>query len=273
MRLKARTVALQTHCRYGSGRIQVHEDEPMSQHALAEAVTTPNWVRDEVILALDLYLRRRTRLPGKQNPEVVELSALLRRLPVHSGRVMAANFRNPESVAFKIQNLASLDPSHPGAGFDRRGKVTEAVWNELGAQPDKVAALAAAIRAAANAPEDVASPEPDEDDVEAQEGKLLYRLHRRRERSGRLIDRVKDRARAAGEMHCRICGFDFGRTYGALGEGFIEAHHVVPLSAAAERRTRAEDLILVCSNCHSMLHRKRPWGMPDELRAIVDEHR
>lgn len=37
----------------------------------------------------------------------------------------------------------------------------------------------------------VAVLEADEDDVEAPEGKLLYRMHRHRERSSQLVDRLK----------------------------------------------------------------------------------
>jgi hypothetical protein len=38
---------------------------------------------------------------------------------------------------------------------------------------------------------------------------------------------------AAKKKHgflCQICKFDFGRAYGPLGEGYIEAHHLSPLS-------------------------------------------
>ena len=38
----------------------------------------PPWARDEIILALDLYLRRRPSIPGADDPEVIELSTALR---------------------------------------------------------------------------------------------------------------------------------------------------------------------------------------------------
>jgi 5-methylcytosine-specific restriction enzyme A len=40
-------------------------------------VRNPTWSRDELILALDLYMRRRERLPDSDDPEVVELSRAL----------------------------------------------------------------------------------------------------------------------------------------------------------------------------------------------------
>jgi 5-methylcytosine-specific restriction protein A len=32
--------------------------------------------------------------------------------------------------------------------------------------------------------------------------------------------------------------------------------------------TKLNDLALVCSNCHRMLHRAKPLLLPDELRSI-----
>ena len=55
------------------------------------------------------------------------------------------------------------------------------------------------------------------------------------------------------------CQFDFSARYPAsLGEVFIEVHHVLPLGAQDQpRRTTFADLLLVCSNCHRMIHRTR----------------
>jgi hypothetical protein len=40
----------------------------------------PTWSRDELILALDLYLRHRERLPDSDDAEIVELSHTLNSL-------------------------------------------------------------------------------------------------------------------------------------------------------------------------------------------------
>lgn len=75
---------------------------------------------------------------------------------------------------------------------------------------------------------------------------------------------------------CQICGFDFKKKYGCLGEGYIEVHHKKPLySLDNEIIPNPEtDMICVCSNCHRMLHRHRNSIVsPEELIAILYEHR
>ena len=76
---------------------------------------------------------------------------------------------------------------------------------------------------------------------------------------------------------CSICGFAFEEMYGDLGKGFIEVHHIVPLSQIREnyRVDPINDLIPVCPNCHEMLHRKLndKEVSIDELKEIIESHR
>ena len=65
-----------------------------------------------------------------------------------------------------------------------------------------------------------------------------------------------------------MCDFSFAERYGPRGAGFIEAHHdVVPVSTLESgARIKPSDLVLVCANCHRMLHRQKPWLKASELR-------
>lgn len=103
------------------------------------------------------------------------------------------------------------------------------------------------------------------------EGKESYRLHRIRERNPKLIRQVKERFKKGyGRLYCQICGFDFYNTYGQIGFDYIEGHHNKPISELPEGyRTKVEDIILVCSNCHKMLHRRRPWLKSEELKGLL----
>ncbi len=67
---------------------------------------------------------------------------------------------------------------------------------------------------------------------------------------------------------CKICGFDFEKTYGEIGHHFIHVHHIIPVSSYDDEYliNPVKDMIPVCPNCHAMLHRKNPPLFPDELR-------
>jgi len=111
------------------------------------------------------------------------------------------------------------------------------------------------------------------EDYEALEGKItfIYILHRRRERNHKLIEEAKKkRLKEKGTLVCDVCGFSFSQKYGDRGKDFIEAHHTIPISIRKPEgsKTKINDLALVCSNCHRMLHRE-PWFKIDELKSIV----
>ncbi len=69
---------------------------------------------------------------------------------------------------------------------------------------------------------------------------------------------------------CKVCEFDFRKEFGALGDGYIHVHHIVPISQRFGEYVLdpEKDLVPVCPNCHAMLHRKNPPYTVDELREI-----
>lgn len=109
-----------------------------------------------------------------------------------------------------------------------------------------------------------------EDDQSFPEGKKKLRQHLIRERNQALVLRKKGIAKKEANLSCCICEFSFEEYYGDIGKDYIEAHHVVPVSELKEDyETRLEDIVLVCSNCHRILHRKRPWLGADKLKSIL----
>jgi 5-methylcytosine-specific restriction endonuclease McrA len=102
----------------------------------------------------------------------------------------------------------------------------------------------------------------------AYEGQPVVSQHVRRERSSRLRRRKIEAV--GGNPTCAACSFDFEATYGDRGRGFIECHHLIPVSEIDPATpTRLEDLALLCANCHRMIHASRPWISVDELREIL----
>lgn len=104
----------------------------------------------------------------------------------------------------------------------------------------------------------------------AVEGKRKLTIHYKRERNQALVARAKEQFKKMnGHLYCEACEFDFRKCYGDLGADFIEAHHNKPLSMASDDtvETNVQDLAMVCSNCHRMIHHRKPWLTVQELRG------
>lgn len=67
---------------------------------------------------------------------------------------------------------------------------------------------------------------------------------------------------------CQVCGIDFKQKYGEIGKNFIHVHHKKPLSEINQEYLIDPiiDLIPVCPNCHSMIHRTVPALKIEELK-------
>lgn len=75
---------------------------------------------------------------------------------------------------------------------------------------------------------------------------------------------------------CQVCGLNFEKVYGELGKAFIEVHHLHPVSQGERKVNPIEDLIPLCSNCHSMIHRMddvSDWrGLKERYLANKQSH-
>jgi 5-methylcytosine-specific restriction enzyme A len=95
-----------------------------------------------------------------------------------------------------------------------------------------------------------------------------YRLHSR-------IERNPAAAKTAKQHHglrCQVCDVSFAEKYGPLGEGFIEAHHLRPISLLEEGKPVsydvATDFAVLCANCHRMIHRTADPSDIEGFRAL-----
>jgi 5-methylcytosine-specific restriction enzyme A len=232
----------------------------------------PSWMRDELILALDLYVRSKGNPPGKSSAEIKDLSAILNQL---TGALSKARpkYRNANGVYMKLMNFRRFDPvflAQGKKGLSRGNKLEESVWEEFSSDPKRLAQTAAAIRA------DLQASPDNEDDwydgiEEAEEGRRLTRAHLVRERSRKLVKAKKAAClKTTGALRCEACKFEFKDKYGERGQSFIEVHHNLPLyQLKPGTKTRLEDLHVLCANCHRMIHTKRPWLTLDKLRQCI----
>ena len=235
----------------------------------------PPWSRDELVLALDLYVRHEGNPPGKRSPEILSLSSLLNR--IGRGLGGGADFRNANGVYMKAMNFRRFDPAYIAlgrVGLQRGNRDEAVVWETYSHDPTKLRETAEAIQANGEADEanaavlDNGLPEGFQ---EAEEGRLLTVTHMRRERSGKLVDAKKAAVvNAGGRLACEACAFDYETTYGERGRGYIEVHHVRPLSSLRPgAKTQLSDLALVCANCHRMIHANSNWLTMGQLRSIL----
>lgn len=103
------------------------------------------------------------------------------------------------------------------------------------------------------------------------EGKIIERKHTARERSSVIIKLAKDAYKKLNKrLYCEVCNFDFEKIYGERGLDYIEAHHNIPVSEMQpSQKTKISDLAMVCSNCHKILHRSRPWLTVLQLKKLI----
>ena len=237
----------------------------------------PAWTRDEIILALELYLREKHGEVVSIKEERKKLSELLNTLPIYQSTERNNTFRNVASIGRKMGNFQSVDPDYTGKGLDRINKLDKIVFDEFKDKRAELINIANRIKTAVSNPKQrqklLKAYEVNDTPLdEVREGRVLYRAHKVRERSPKLAKRKKaSRLKQAGKLTCDVCGFDFQEFYGELGQGYIECHHKISLSELdVESTTKLKDLALVCANCHRMLHRKISTLSVEELKRIVN---
>jgi 5-methylcytosine-specific restriction protein A len=237
----------------------------------------PAWTEDELVLAGALVVKNGWRELRTNDREVQELSELIRSLPIHTPEERAlSGFRSPDSVSRKTTDFMTNHALYTGKAT-RCGKPTLLMIQAFTEREGEMLQAAQALEEGIGSGElQLISPQPDEVDdsgAMAIEGRLLARWALARERDPKLrrlkIEKVR---RLKGALRCEVCDFDFARTYGDLGEGYIEVHHVTPLHISGTRETKLDDLACLCANCHRMCHKSRPgesWRTPAALREQI----
>ena len=228
----------------------------------------PRWTRDEVILALDLYLACNGNIPSKGDRRVKELSELLRKLPYHQVAARKSTFRNADGVAFKLQNIRKVAT---GKGLGNVSENDREVWEEFGGKPERVHLLASVIRSAVESGT-LGEVEIDEGE-EFSEGRTMTAMHKKRERNRAIRGRLLGARKKMGPLRCDMCQGGSWVVDDSIGDAMFEAHHRVLLSTSEERITRIVDMALLCANCHRLLHRgiasSKRWIAVEEGRELL----
>ena len=198
-------------------------------------------------------------------------------------RAEARRFRKLLAVGAHPSNEFDIDlaPSRPDndTAFYEAGNIC-AVYYAAGAVPEEarlVEDLRWAIRIYDKLAFDWArehshsEEEGEEDDAPPgldYEDATRFRTHKSIERRAGLIKKVK---KLKGHL-CEVCGIDFETLYGAIGAGYIEAHHLTPLASLKGTRVARDpvkDFAVLCANCHRMIHRS---GLVGDILRFRKEH-
>ncbi|SHE53365.1 5-methylcytosine-specific restriction enzyme A [Arenibacter palladensis] len=234
----------------------------------------PKWHRDEIILALDLYFKIEPGQIHTKNPEVIALSEVLNKLPIHEERPDVLKFRNQNGVSLKLSNFLAIDPDSRRKGMQAHSRLDKEIFEEFVNGKTELSKIANQIKSTVNSSSlnlRLFSVENEEEVNTVKEGQVIYKLHKYRERNSKIIRSKKDRYfKTNGKLDCEVCGFDFYLKYGELGKGFIECHHKKPLSELEPNtETKLSDLALVCANCHRMLHKEISTLNIDDLKLKI----
>ena len=115
-----------------------------------------------------------------------------------------------------------------------------------------------------NKPETTVFPDEVEENVKYSEGKTKVVLVNSYERN----QVARQKCIKHYGAFCQVCSFDFENVYGDLVKDFIHVHHVIDIATIGTEYSvnPIKDLIPVCPNCHSMLHKKKPAFSIKELK-------
>ena len=117
-------------------------------------------------------------------------------------------------------------------------------------------------------------------DENISEGKTNIKTVVVRERSRKLRDKaITHFTDNEGRIKCCICGYEFAKTYGDYGKGYIEIHHKKPVYQYEDKDIDSvladaiDNLAPVCANCHRMLHHKKGKTFAEVKQIYDDENK
>lgn len=220
-----------------------------------------SWARDEVILGLDFLIFHNFRGLTQSNPGIIELSNLLRRLPIINPNERDITFRNPVGVSSTLRNFWTSF-SNPDQKF-KPGSLFYSIYIEYKGKVEELHKIALAIRRC----EKYISPNQYGDVIETEgfpEGAILSHLHRNAE--ARFTDTCKEPM-----IQCEVCGLHPTAVYSDMKVNRFLGKHllVAPADFDPDVALTDADFMTVCPNCHQALHILRPWRGRKDCDSIL----
>ncbi len=228
----------------------------LSEANLTDTVLSETRMPSAYLRNLRARGRFSTRTADDRTVSLVEVEEV----EVERGVSAAGGLSNPP--AEQVQALLVQSETTPQAESAQEMGITE---------PVNVSATSEALRLVMQTiPESVIMLSSLQD--EYLEGSPKERLSKSYERD----PRVRTAAIAIHGTKCVVCGFDFADVYGERGAGYIEVHHLRPISGL-QGETKIDpktDMTVLCSNCHAMIHRSQDNVLtPNELSTMIQRSR
>ena len=220
-----------------------------------------SWTRDEVILGLDVLFSNQNVTLTPRHPAIIELSALLNRLPIIHEKSRNDTFRNPDGVSSQLSRFVwSLKYKDKHANI---GQLFFDVYTEYKDDIDELHRIAQAIRRCESAIQSMQYS----DAVEAEgfpEGAILSHMHRNTE--ARFTEKCGEAL-----TECEVCGIRPKGIYTGMSGSSILGKHLFVSQADFDPAAKltAADFITVCPNCHRALHLTRPWRRRQDCESIL----
>ena len=231
--------------------------------------TNPNWTREELILALDLYFDLDQGQMYKGHPNVIKVSNELRALNIHQEIPDQKKFRNPSGISRRLGNFKTMDSAYEGEGLPNSGKLAKEVFKEFINHRDKLRKEADLIRQLYLIPKSEKTKATES--IGKYKTEFLFLYHRNRETDPLLMKVKKETVLTeTKKLKCEVCGFDSLSFYGEIGSDLMEIHcNKVLKSEPGLESSDMNDFVIVCSNCHKVLDRNFGLLEAADLKKLI----
>lgn len=237
---------------------------------MKEKKKNPDWTREELILALNLYFDLDQGQMHKGHPDVVRLSNELRELNIHTEIPDSQKFRNPSGISRRLGNFKTMDSGYKGEGLVNSGKLAKEIFKEFDHHRDKLRKEADFIRQLNLKPKSEKKTNPSEQKVNYK-SEFLFQFHKNKEKDP-LVNKIKKEMVLANSktLKCEVCSYNSVSVFGELGNDLMEIHYNKELKTdPGLEASSMEDFIIVCSNCHKALDKIYGLLNADDLRIII----
>lgn len=218
------------------------------------------WTRDEVILGLDVLFSSQLKDLSVESDSIIELSKLLNELPIIPESERDETFRNPAGVSNQLSRFEwGLRNTEKKA---RINPLFDKINNQFRSRKNDLKKIALAIRNNFTYTRQIGVIYNLESEV-FPEGFILYSMHCYLEQhQGLRFSKKAER--------CNLCSISPRSVYAIEKEtSFLEPHLLVPPEGMEpEMRLTEKDFIILCPNCHKILHQLRPWCSRTQCERI-----